>query len=122
MPDYTTVSGFSLTDLDSVEEWSGYVWSELHLMRGSDGYLYTVAQSGCSCNGFGDYIEDGDVVRVGSWQIAALKAQQWGGLEANPTGPVMEFIARLTELRPAPFDATTATIPGEVIPCPRELT
>jgi hypothetical protein len=97
------VNGIDLTIIDSTGVYD-YSWSEFAVMRGDDGYLYVGEDSGCSCYGFGDGLDE--VTKVASWQDACAKAQEWAKEYASgeERQGCMDMIERLTVSRPAAYE------------------
>lgn len=89
--------------IGSADAYGGYEWDQIHVLRGADGYLYVGADSGCSCNSFGDHTTDpNEFVRCSSWQDAANQVRAW--IEDYPdhrTAVGMQLIERLTNKQPA---------------------
>lgn len=84
------------------ESGGGYDWSEAALMR-RDGQLYYVSDSGCSCNSFGDRLDESDLVPVANWQEAVeLVKRDLGDVEAA------NFAEQMLKLRPEPSQAEYA--------------
>jgi hypothetical protein len=115
-----TADGVTLTVIDRTGTYD-YQWSEFAVMRGSDGWLYVGATSGCSCNYFEENLSPNDVVKVSSWQDAANRAQRWaagedygvgeqyGPYEEDEKRAGMDLVERLAKSQPVAFDASAVS-------------
>lgn len=109
--DYTETHEYStrlssFATIEYCDSYCGYEWDQFHVLRGIDGYLYVGADSGCSCNSFGDFDPE-DLERVPSWVAAAEKAREWAAerpadeWDYGREAAAMQLIERLAEKRPA---------------------
>jgi len=67
-----TIDGIEYTLIEEVGEWD-YSWHIGALLRDPDGGLWFTANSGCSCYGFSDDLEQGE--KVSSWHEAVELAK-----------------------------------------------
>lgn len=99
---YGGLAGYkTITSADAGESCD---WDQFHVLRGPDGRLYVGAESGCSCNYFGDTRPD-DLTPVDSWHDAANRAQEWAQNPEFPwherrAGAAYELCATLARIRP----------------------
>ena len=117
-------------DIDFCDGGEAYEWDEFHVLRGSDGKLYTGFAWGCSCNSFFDwyYISDNvpagwelldgvDLEECSSWIEACARIQAWAGYNKwaaeRRQEAGMALIERLTNSKPAAFDPSKVIITDE---------
>ena len=119
------------TDIDDASAGCVYDWNEFHVLRGTDGNMYTAEAAGCSCDAFFRYEwkssdDDTRLLEYGveatpcpSWIEACNRIKAWANEEGydrderQSTG--MQLIERLTESKPPAFDASAARVEGETL-------
>lgn len=84
-----TISGTDYEILEEVGEWD-YDWTIGALLRASNGDLFYAVDSGCSCVGYGDGLEQEDLHKVATPAEAVELAK-----EVFTDSEVYEFAKRL---------------------------
>lgn len=69
------IEGKTFTVVASVGYGGGIDWDEGGVLRDSNGKLFWLHESGCSCDGFGMYTDLEDLEPLASWQEAVQFAR-----------------------------------------------